>query len=176
MELISDIHCLFPTRATVWISVLFLCWYTIVSTVFRWYAVVAMLWCWSAVVMMQLLPCVEGISVETWSVSLPPVPRSQRDDYHLLSRKQQVILVRLRTGHNRLNSHMPFKLKLAPSPTCPCGQEEQTTEHVLQRCPLHKATREDVWPVSTSLTTKLYGRKQELEKTTSFISRATLIV
>ena len=97
-------------------------------------------------------------------------------DYPLLSRKQQVVLVRLRTRHNRLNSHMHRKLKLAPSPTCPCGQEEHTTEHVLQRCPLYKATREDVWPVSTSLTTKLYGCKQELEKTTSFISRAALIV
>ena len=52
------------------------------------------------------------------------MPRSQRDDYHLLSWKQQVILVRLRTGHNRLNSHMHGKLKLAPSPTCPCGQEK----------------------------------------------------
>ena len=103
-------------------------------------------------------------------------PKLQRDDYHLLSRKQQVILVRLRTGHNRLNSHMHRKLKLAPSPTCPCGREEQTVEHVLQRCPLYEATREDVWPVSTSLTTKLYGCKQELEKTTSFISRAALIV
>ena len=78
------------------------------------------------------------------------MPRSQNDDYHLLSRKQQVNIVRLRTGHNRLNSQMHRKRKLAPSPTCPCGQEEQTTEHVLQRCPLHKATREDVWPVSTS--------------------------
>ena len=103
-------------------------------------------------------------------------PKLQRDDYHLLSRKQQVILVRLRTGHNRLNSHMHRKLKLAPSPTCPCGREEQTVEHVLQRCPLYEATREDVWPVSTSLTTKLYGCRQELEKTTSFISRAALIV
>ena len=80
------------------------------------------------------------------------MPRSQRDDYHLLSWKQQVILVRLRPGHNRLNNHMHRKLKLAPSPTCPCGQEEQTTEHVVQTCPLHKATREDVWSVSTSLT------------------------
>ena len=61
--------------------------------------------------------------------------RSQRDDYHLLYRKQQVILVRLRTVHNRLLSHMHGKLKLVPSPTCPCGQEGQTTEHVLQRCP-----------------------------------------
>ena len=43
--------------------------------------------------------------------------------------------MRFRTGHNRLNSHMHRKLKLAPSPTCPCGREEQTTEHVLQRCP-----------------------------------------
>ena len=82
------------------------------------------------------------------------------------------VLVRHRTGHNRLNSHMHDKLKLASSPTCTCDQADQTTEHVLQRCPLHKATREDVWPVSTPLTTKLYGCKQELEKTTSFISRA----
>ena len=104
------------------------------------------------------------------------MPRSQRDDYHLLSREQQVVLVRLRAGHNRLNSHMHRKLKLAPSPTWPCGQDNQTTEHVLQRCPLYKATREDVWPVSISLTTKLYGCKQELEKTTSFISRAAMIV
>ena len=66
------------------------------------------------------------------------MPRSQGDDYYLLSRKQQVILVRFRTGHNKRNSHMRHKLKLAPSPTCPCGQEEQSTEHVLQRCPFTK--------------------------------------
>ena len=79
-------------------------------------------------------------------------------------------------AHNRLNSHMHGKLKLASSPSCPCGQEDQTTEHALQRCPLHKATREDVWPVSTPLTTKIYGCKQELEKTASFVSRAVLIM
>ena len=89
---------------------------------------------------------------------------------------QQVVLARLRTRHNRLNSDVHSKLKLASSPTCPCGQEDQTTEHVLQTCPLHKATREDEWPVSTFPTTKLFGSKQELEKTTSFISRAALIV
>ena len=60
------------------------------------------------------------------------MPRLQRDDNHLLSWKQQVVLVRLCTGHNRMNSHMHGKLNLAPSPTCPCGQEDQTTEHVLQ--------------------------------------------
>ena len=82
--------------------------------------------------------------------------------------QQQVILVRLCAGY-RLNSPMYSKLKLASSPICPCDQEDQAKEHVLQRCPLRKATREDVWPVSTSLMTRLYGCKQELEKTTSFI-------
>ena len=33
-----------------------------------------------------------------------------------------------------------------------------------------------MWPVSASLTTRLYGCKQELEKTTSFVSLAALIV
>ena len=37
------------------------------------------------------------------------MPRSQRDDYHLLSWKHPVVLVRLCTGHNRLNSHMHGK-------------------------------------------------------------------
>ena len=85
-------------------------------------------------------------------IRAPMMPWSQRDYYHLLSREQQVILVRLCTGHNRLNSHMHSKLKQASSPTFPCAQEDQTTEHVL-----HKTTREDVRPVSTPLTTQLYG-------------------
>ena len=87
------------------------------------------------------------------------MPGSQRG-YHPLSREQQGVLVRLRTRHNRLNSHRHRKLKLASSPTCLCGQEDQTIKHVLQRCPLHKITREDVWPVSTPLTTKLDLRLQ----------------
>ena len=37
---------------------------------------------------------------------------NQKDDYHLLNREDQVILFRLRTGHNRLNHHMNKKFKL----------------------------------------------------------------
>ena len=40
----------------------------------------------------------------------------------------------------------------------------------------HEAIRENVWSISTPLTTKLYGCKQELEKTASFISRVALLV
>ena len=48
--------------------------------------------------------------------------------------------MRLRTGHNRLNAHMFKKLKLAPSPTCNCGQGDQTAEHILQDIPYSKDT------------------------------------
>ena len=62
-----------------------------------------------------------------------------RDDYHLLSREQQSVLVRLHTGHNRLSDHMYRKLKLVLSPICPFGQEDPTREHTLQRCPPRQA-------------------------------------
>ncbi|XP_041351095.1 uncharacterized protein LOC121370061 [Gigantopelta aegis] len=44
-------------------------------------------------------------------------PQTEQDDYHLLSRLEQVTLLRLRTGHNRLNAHMFRKFKLAATPT-----------------------------------------------------------
>ena len=31
---------------------------------------------------------------------------SERDDFHFLDRWQQVVVMKLRTGHNRLNAHM----------------------------------------------------------------------
>ncbi|KAK7106441.1 hypothetical protein V1264_017697 [Littorina saxatilis] len=75
-----------------------------------------------------------------------------------------------------LEAHMNRKFKLAPSPTCACGQEDQTAEHILQRCPLLDEERKEVWPSPTPLQTKLYGSRQELEKTTTFITSAGLIV
>ena len=61
------------------------------------------------------------------------------------------------------------RLKLAPSPICNCGLEDQTAEHILQRCPLLQTTRTNVWPTAVQLHTKLYGSKEELEKTATFI-------
>ena len=103
-------------------------------------------------------------------------PTILKDDYHLLSREQQTVLVRLHTGHNRLNNDMYRKLKLVPFPTCQCGQEDQTTDHVLQRCTLLDFIRKEVWPHDTALTIKLHGCKQELKKMASFIARTRVIV
>ena len=77
--------------------------------------------------------------------------------------------MRLRTGHNQLNAHMFRKMKLAPSSTCNCGLEDQTAEHMLQRCPLLLTARTDVWPTAVQLHNKLYGIKEDLEKTATFI-------
>ena len=103
-------------------------------------------------------------------------PRTEKDDYHTLSRQEQVLILRLRSGHNRLNHHLATKLKLVPSPRCPCGQDNQTAEHILQRCPLHNDLRQATWPTDTPLRTKLYGCQEELRRTADFTLRTGLTV
>ena len=103
-------------------------------------------------------------------------PRQEKDAYHLLSRPEQVIMVRLRSGHNRLNAHMHTQLKLVPSPVCPCNEEEQTTEHVLQKCKRYHQERKTMWTSETPLHQKLYGEIQDLRRTTQFISATGLTV
>ena len=39
---------------------------------------------------------------------------------------EQVILLRLRTGHNRLNAHMYNKFKVGESEMCPCDADIMT--------------------------------------------------
>ena len=50
----------------------------------------------------------------------------------------QIKLNRLRTGVGRFHSSM-HKWGLAPSPNCECGASEQTADHVLTACPIHRA-------------------------------------
>ena len=55
-----------------------------------------------------------------------------------LSRAAWVKLNRLRTGVGRFYSSM-HKWGLALSPNCECGAFEQTADHVLTTCPIHRA-------------------------------------
>jgi len=103
-------------------------------------------------------------------------PRQEKDAYHQLSRPEQVVIVRLRSGHNRLNAHMYRKYKLVPSPLCPCGEEEQNTEHILQRCKRHDQERKATWPSEIPLSRKLFGDRGDLMRTTQFISATGVIV
>ena len=98
------------------------------------------------------------------------------DDYHILDRAGQVTLFRLRTSHNRLNSHMHRKMNIVPSSLCTCRTEDQTTQHILQRCPAYQHLRQQIWSDGTSLHQKLYGKKEVLERTVGFIQQAGLSV
>ena len=54
-----------------------------------------------------------------------------------LPRAAWVKLNRLRTGVGRFHSSM-HKWDLAPSPNCECGAFEQTADHILTACPIHR--------------------------------------
>ena len=55
-----------------------------------------------------------------------------------LPRASWVKLNRLRTGVGRFHSSM-YNWGLAPTPNCECGASEQTADHVLTMCPIHRA-------------------------------------
>ena len=55
-----------------------------------------------------------------------------------LPRAARFKLNRLQTGVGRFHSSM-HKWDLAPSPNCECGASEQTADHVLTACPIHRA-------------------------------------
>ena len=57
-----------------------------------------------------------------------------------LPREAWVKLNRLRTGVRQIHSSM-HKWGLAPSPNCECGVSEQTADHVLTACRIHRAPR-----------------------------------
>ena len=107
--------------------------------------------------------------------SLHKTPQ-QHDSYHLLSRPQQVVIFRLRTGHNRLNQHLFRKMRAVPSPMCPCGEAEQDTAHILQECGIHRLLREEMWPAPEPLHNKLYGPVDALQRTAEFVSKSGLQV
>nr|KAG5700272.1 hypothetical protein BaRGS_022899 [Batillaria attramentaria]KAG5710737.1 hypothetical protein BaRGS_035139 [Batillaria attramentaria] len=99
-----------------------------------------------------------------------------RDSYHQLTRQEQVIIFRLRTGHNRLNCHMNKRLKLVPSPRCPCGEADQTAEHVLQECRDLRSLRARTWPKPRDLWEKLHGPVEVLRETIHFMTDSGLQV
>ena len=86
-------------------------------------------------------PSSKPSSRKKWKQQHPNYHHS--DSLHKLNRTEQVILFRLRTGHNRLNAHMYNKFKVGKSEMCPCNADIMTAEHLLQHCRLHGAMRRD---------------------------------
>ena len=100
----------------------------------------------------------------------------RKDPIYKMPRSAQVIIFRLRTGHNRLRSHMFSRFKIGDNARCPCGHHRQDTEHILQHCNLLTMQRTQIWPTEVSLNMKLYGSYGELTRTTEFIRAAQIVI
>ena len=99
-------------------------------------------------------------------------PEYTRKDYsNKLEREEQVIIFRLRTGHNRMNAHMYSKLGIGTTDRCPCGNAAMDSKHLLQECTRHQEIREEIWPGSgeVPLEQKLHGDLEELQRTARFV-------
>ena len=79
------------------------------------------LWSWMKAI-------IKTLSKKKWKQQHPDY--NQSDSLHKQNRPEQVILFRLRTGHNRLNAHM-YKFKVGESEMCPCNTDIMTAEHLL---------------------------------------------
>ena len=99
-----------------------------------------------------------------------------KDPFYQLNRREQVLIFRLRTKHNRLKYHLFHKFKIGQNDQCPCGTGAQTTEHILQVCPLLDNRRREVWPEPVPETQKLYGALWDLQRTAYFISDAGVAI
>ena len=94
----------------------------------------------------------------------------------LLTRREQVTVFRLRTGHNRLNYHLYSKLRIGHTEQCPCGTGSQTTEYLLQFCPTYEPLRKGIWPDHTPVARKLYGSLRDLRCTATFIGETGISI
>ena len=102
-----------------------------------------------------------------WNIQHPE--HNSHDPYYQLSREDQVIIFRLRTGHSRLNHHMFTKFHIGESAACPCGAAAMTTEHFLQDCPTLQNLRAETWPAETPMKEKIFGPLPCLRGTATFV-------
>ena len=62
---------------------------------------------------------IKSLAERKWHQKHPNFNTS--DGFHFLDRAEQVILIRLRTGHSRVNAHMCSKVKIGQTYRCPCN-------------------------------------------------------
>ena len=96
-----------------------------------------------------------------------------QDALHKLTRPEQTVIFRLRTGHCGLKSHLK-RIGIKPTALCDCGEADQTPQHFLQSCLLFNRERRQIWPVTTSMDAKLRGSVEELRMTTQYTALTEL--
>ena len=103
---------------------------------------------------------VKSLTARKWRQKHPDF--NPTNGYHYLDRADQVILIRLRAGHNRMNAHMYSRLKIGQTDCYPCNTAPMTSQHLLQDYLLHDVVMRETWPKDTSLRDKLFGDPEAL--------------
>ena len=106
---------------------------------------------------MFILPMVKGEQKRRWLQQHPDFNR--KHSYYQFSTEDQVITVRLRTEHSRLEHHMLTKFHMGESEARPCGTSpmHSGTLPAGQECPTHQNLRTETWPADTPLREKVFG-------------------
>ena len=73
---------------------------------------------------------IKAMAMKKWKEEHPSF--NPKDNILKLNRIDQVVLFRLRTGHNKMKAHMYNKLKIGETDRCPCNTGPMNIEHVLQ--------------------------------------------
>ena len=94
---------------------------------------------------------------------------TQRDSLDLLTRKEQVTIFRLRTGHCRLLAHLN-RLNISDTEKCPSGTSLHTHVHILQEYPLLGNLCQATWPEGQDFKEKLWGPAENLRRTADYIA------
>ena len=90
------------------------------------------------------------------------------DPIHLLQRKEQCAIFRLRTQHVPLNKHLN-RINPEHTPLCPlCDGHLETVEHTLFQCPGLVESRQQLLPSRPDLCNTLYTTTEQLKKTAQF--------
>lgn len=89
---------------------------------------------------------------------------------HKLSRHYRSTIARLKFGHGTYQGHL-YKINLIDSPTCTCGEEEASLDHLFLACNSHKADIEELQkflirkaiPLPTNIITLLNLNSREID-------------
>ena len=94
---------------------------------------------------------------------------NSRGSFYHLSRKDQVVILWLRTGHSRLRHHMFTKFRIGESSACHFGTPPMTVEHFLQGCQNHQNLRAETWPTDTAVREKTYGPVENHQRMGAYV-------
>ena len=117
---------------------------------------------------------IKALQNQQWQLRHPK--HNRRDAYYLLSRSEQVLIFRLRTGHTRLNHHLYTKLHIGETDMCPCQTASMTVSHILQECPRFTNLRSQTWSSQTPVEKKLHGSLEDLQRPASFLKKTGLTI